>query len=246
MKIHIFLIPIITAVLILTAACTATPADQISAPTADQTAVEPAFRPPVITDIVGSRESAPSTEVQLTCMAKDYNGGTLTYVWSVDHGTIKDGDKTTGDKTVWITPDTTGTYDVTVSAASSKGGETSFTKSFKVVTYPFGNKPVDNTIYLKFNTSSSTLVRATAPAVVLEFSEIQCEVTDQDIDTLTFNWSSPIGKLAGESIDKGKASRVGWIAPGVPGKYTVRVTVTDRYGHEMNGEVEFDVAIMRQ
>ncbi|MBN1375806.1 MAG: hypothetical protein JXA01_06600 [Dehalococcoidia bacterium] len=246
MKIHICLITIITAVLVLTAACAAAPPTQISTPTDNQTVAKPTFRPPVITDIVGSRESAPSTEMQLMCMAKDYNGGTLTYAWSIDQGTIKDGDEATGDRVIWITPDTTGSYDVTVNATSSKGGETSFTKSFKIVTYPFGNKPVDNTVYLKFDTSPSTLVKVTAPAVIMEFSEIQCEVPNQDINTLTFKWSSPVGKLAGDGIAEGKASRVGWIAPGVPGKYTVSVTITDKSGHDMSGEVEFDVATMRQ
>jgi hypothetical protein len=231
--------------LLLTAACATTPPPRVSTPPAGKPVTQPTIQPPVIAGISGPRESAPASEVQLTCIARDINGLALSYSWSVDKGTIKDEGKPMGSAVIWITPDTTGNYTATVKVTNSRGGEASFSKSFGVVTNPFGNNTTDSTIYLELNMSSASPVTASGAATAGEISEIQCVVRGQDLATLTFKWSAPIGKLMGSGIEEGQANRVGWLAPGVPGQYTVNVTVSDKSGHVAKGQVAFDVAELR-
>ena len=141
----------------------------------------------------------------------------------------------------WVTPDALGEYAITVRATDGKGGEATTTRSFKVVTNPYGNDQPDTTIYLKFTLPSTSMVTESRHPRIWTTSEIQCAVQNRDDSELTYKWSSPVGKLNGNGIAEGKASRVGWIAPGVAGVYTVAVTVTDKAGNESKGEVSFDV-----
>ena len=89
--------------------------------------------------------------------------------------------------------------------------------------------------------TGNEIAKAWTTVRVTETREIQCSVENQDLAELTFKWSSPVGKLAGNNLAEGKASRVGWIAPGTPGQYTVGVTVTDKNGRSVKSEVNFDV-----
>lgn len=57
-------------------------------------------------------------------------------------------------------------------------------------------------------------------------SEITCKATDADGDVLNYLWSADAGEI------KGGGSSITWIAPDVPGNYTIKVTVTDSKGGE--------------
>ena len=48
----------------------------------------------------------------------------------------------------------------------------------------------------------------------------------------------------GDNIEEGKTDRVGWLAPGDQGPFTVKVTVSDKYGRSATGQVNFDVYLM--
>jgi len=52
-------------------------------------------------------------------------------------------------------------------------------------------------------------------------SEISCLASDPDNDTLTYSWSTDGGKI------QGTGSKIGWIAPGSAGAYSITVNVTD-------------------
>jgi hypothetical protein len=228
---------------------------------------------------MGPRSAAPHSDIQLTCIAQDSNGGTLTYAWSVDKGTIRDEGKQAtspvpvptdkkdedgnsmvgfnssagvpvGSIVTWTTPDTVGAYTVTVKVSGSKGGEATFSKPFNVVdatstgaTVP-GTASADTTVYLNLDISNGSSVKESRHMFIMEQQDIACVLKGQDTGTLTFTWAAPLGgKLVGDGLEEGRASSVGWRAPGVPGHYGVNVTVSDKSGHQALAQVDFDVTI---
>jgi hypothetical protein len=194
-------------------------------------------RAPIDTAIIGARELKPASEANLTCAATDPDGDKLNYAWSTDSGTIKG----EGNQVIWVTPETTGDYTVTAHVTDGRGGDATATKSFKVVANPFGNDSPDTTIYLRFTIPSGTAVQESRTVRMWTTLEIQCVVENVGASELAYKWTSPVGKLNGNGITDGKASRAGWIAPGTAGTYTVGVTVTDKAGNEAKGKVVFEV-----
>ena len=191
--------------------------------------------PPKVVDIVGIREWKPLQEGTLICASED--AANLKYSWSAEQGTIKG----EGKQVTWIAPNAPGNYDITVQVSNPRGKETTFRKSFKVTTNPYNNDTPDKTIYLQLTLPSSAVITEKAHPRIWTTSEIECVVTGANESDLTYRWSAPTGKLAGNGLADGKAKRVGWIAPGVGGLYKVSVVVTDMNGNEANGEVNFDV-----
>jgi hypothetical protein len=226
---------VIATVIILYGAC------KPAAPVNRTSPVQLENRVPVIVSIIGIGEWKPSAEGNLTCDASDPDGDKLNYIWSAENGTIKG----EGNQVIWVTPDTAGDYAITVRVTDGKGGEATSSKSFKVVTNPYGNDSPDTTIYLQFAMPSGSVVQESRRVRTWTTSEIQCVVKDIDANELTYKWSSPVGKLNGNGIAGGKASRSGWTAPGVAGTYTVGVTVTDKAGNEAKGEVAFEALCCR-
>jgi hypothetical protein len=207
----------------------------------------PTARPPVATapvsltpkvlDIVGARELKPLQESALVCATTNDSGSGFTYVWSAEKGTIN-GD---GRQVKWVAPDSQGDWAITVTVSNEKGDKDTFTKKFKVTDNPFNSNTVDSTIYLQLSMQPGNKVTATSRPKIWTTSEIQCNVQSDDPSSLSYQWTAPTGKLAGNGLNEGKASRVGWIAPGVAGQYSVSVAVTDKSGNVAHGEVNFDV-----
>lgn len=197
--------------------------------------------PIVVTDIVGKREIKPLEENPLICAAEDANKGDLSYTWSAEKGSIKG----EGQSVTWTAPDTLGDYNITVKVVSSKGGETTFSKKFKVTDDPYRNKTEDRTVYLNLTIPSSNKVTAKTKLRTFTTGEIQCNVSGADPVELIYKWNDGGGKLVAENLAAGKASRVGWIAPGAGGFFTVSVVVSDKQGRQATGEVVVEVLCCR-
>ncbi len=195
----------------------------------------------VVTDIVGKREIKPLEENPLICAAEDANKGDLSYTWSAEKGTIKG----EGQTVTWTAPNSLGDYSVTVKVVSNKGGETTFSKKFKVTDDPYHNKTPDKTIYLNLTIPSDNAVIAKTKLRTFTTAEIQCNVNSVDPAGLTYNWTDGGGKLVAENLAAGRASRVGWIAPGASGFFTVTVVVSDKQGRQATGEVVVEVLCCR-
>lgn len=194
-----------------------------------------------VIDIVAKREWKPSEEGPLDCAADDPQSGELTYTWSAEKGSIKGQGKTVS----WTAPDTLGDYSINVKVVSSKGGEVNFSKKLKVTDNPYHNQTADKTIYLNLTIPSANPVTQAGRLRTLTTAEIQCVVAGIDPAELTYTWTAATGKILAENLASGKASKVGWIAPGQGGSYTVSVLVTDKAGRQASGEVIFEILCCR-
>jgi hypothetical protein len=220
---------------VLSTACTATQ------PSSQPGKSQPALKALTVTDIVGKREWKPSEENSLICAAEDPKGGELTYSWSAEKGSIKG----EGQTVSWTAPDSLGDYGITVKVVSSKGGDVTYSKKFKVTDDPYHNNTADKTIYLNLTIPSANPVTKASRMRIFTTAEIQCVVDGIDAGELTYKWTAPAGKLLAENIESGKDSKVGWIVPGQGGSYTVSVVVTDKTGRQASGEVVFEALCCR-
>jgi len=194
---------------------------------------------PMIRDIAGTREYYPNQESPLICACSDPDGGPLTYTWTAEKGVIKG----EGQRVNWVPPDELGEYLITVKVTNEKGKEETLSKKFTVVAPP--PPPEDKTIYLKLTPPASSVSRASGRVRAFFVSEIQCEVPGGDPSQFTYVWTVNGGKLMAEGLEEGKAARVGWLAPGSGGNYTVKVTVADKAGNTAVGEVTYEVLCCR-
>jgi len=65
---------------------------------------------------------------------------------------------------------------------------------------------------------------------------ITCVASDADGDTLYYSWSSDTGFF------KGNGDTITWIAPKIPGKYTISTTVSDGKGKDTQDSIIITVA----
>jgi len=226
---------VVMGAVLMLSACAA-PAPVVKPPASSP---PPAVPQPEIMNIIGLREWNPNTENTLLCAASDPDGNPLTYTWTAEKGIIKG----EGRNVSWVPPDEVGEYEITVKVTSDKGGEATFSKKFVVVAAP--PPPVDTTIYLKLTPPDTNMVTASGRVRSFFLSEIQCVIPGRDLSEFSYTWAANAGKLMADGLDEGKASRVGWLAPGQAGQYAVRVLVTDKAGNQAVGEVTYEVICCR-
>ncbi len=191
----------------------------------------------VATGIVGKSELKPGEESTLICAAEDLDSSQLSYQWTAEDGTISGEGKTV----IWKAPNKEGEYEISVRIINSQGIEKTLSRKFKVTLDPYHNSAPDKTIYLNLNIPSTDVITRSSKIRILNTAEIQCVIPGADENSITYTWSAPAGKLFGENITQGKASKIGWIAPGQAASYTVSVVATDKEGRQARGEVIFDV-----
>ena len=73
------------------------------------------------------------------------------------------------------------------------------------------------------------------PQPVYTAANLECSANDPDGDTLNYTWI-----IGGTSVTTG--SQAQWYSPGIPGYYTVGITVTDNYGGSVQGSSYINIA----
>jgi hypothetical protein len=155
---------------------------------------------------------------QIVCVAADPDGDELSYVWSASGGEISG----EGAVVTWTAPDSSGSYDVTVTVTDGRGGET----MGDVTVIVRANEP-------PIITSLAADADRTTPLGTIQ---VTCTASDADDEELSYEWSSSGGSIAGIG------SEVTWTAPEEAGIYDVTVVVKDAYGAEDTKSVNLTVA----
>jgi len=77
--------------------------------------------PEILEVTADSAQLLPGARSRLTCVARDADGDSITYLWKASGGSVTG----QGDTVTWIAPDLGGDYTVTVTVSDGKGGQDS-------------------------------------------------------------------------------------------------------------------------
>jgi len=198
--------------------------------------VSPANNNPAITKIEYMKDIFNGAETELNCLAEDSDGDQLTYTWTAEKGAVSG----SGSRVSWMPPADLGTYPIKVTVKDAKGGEASERIEIRVLTNADGTATPNVTLKLKLGqTPDPVVVKSRVRSYFT--TEIYCVMEKAGSDNLRYSWSATGGKLKANDLEDGTAFKVGWIAPGIAGDYTVSVIVSDDQNHEAKGEIKFEV-----
>lgn len=157
----------------------------------------------------------PESKYNISATASDPDGDSLTYYWSVSGGSFDD---IYSNPTVWNTPDTGGTYSITVSVNDGNGGfdEKTIEVFISQVSYPINSNPV--IVEIKLVGAIFTIDPGTKYG-------IYANAFDPDGDNITYEWT-----VSGGSIDDVNAKTTAWNTPDSLGSYTIQVEIEDGRG----------------
>ena len=192
---------------------------------------------PVINELLYTAEVPASFDTVLICRVANPGNDELRFQWSSENGTMRG----EGESITWNAPDMPATYIIDVKVNNTSGKEISSQASVNVL--PFYRTVIDPDpeINLKLPLFGSGTVSELSLVRPLTTSEINCDAPLVDIKKYIYIWSCNGGKIQGTGVKDGTASKIGWVAPGVPGYYTVTVKITDNWGNLYTGSVYFNV-----
>ena len=191
---------------------------------------------PVIENVLYPKDAFANSEIQIQCVALDADGDNLTYKWMSESGKIKG----EGAIVMWFPPDKLGTYPVSVIVADGKGGEVKQTIGIRVVTNADGSATPTIEIKLKLGETQPVVIEKQR-ARIWTTTEIVCLVDGSGAEQLTFTWTTNGGKIITKNQQEGKPDKIGWIAPGNAGDYTIEVLVSDSNMNQAKGLVKMQV-----
>ncbi|MFC2032494.1 Ig-like domain-containing protein, partial [Chloroflexota bacterium] len=177
---------------------------------------------PVITSVQSQKDwvtASGSTEVE--CVASDPDSDSLTYEWLATSGSFS----SDGPIATWTAPKMPGNYTLTVNVIDDRGGEAKGQTSIEVI----DNRPP----VIESLTAEPPVIDGT------KTTTIKCVASDSDGDSLAYDWSTMSGSFSGEG------SVTTWIAPKIPGNYTVTAKVTDGSGGKATKELNIEVRANR-
>jgi len=197
----------------------------------------PQNQAPVNHELLYQAEVPASFDTVLICRVADPGNDKLRFRWSSENGTMRG----EGESITWTAPATCGTYKIEARVINMSGLETANEASMIVL--PFYRTVIDPDpeINLKLPLIGSGAVSELSLVRPLTTSEINCEAPFIDIKNYKYAWSCNGGKMQGTGVKDGSASKIGWVAPGVAGYYTVTVKITDNWGNLYTGSVYFNV-----
>jgi phage baseplate assembly protein gpV len=213
----------------------------ISGCSQDTTAEPPSTdenRPPVISEILADIQVNVKATTEIVCIATDPEGGTITYTWSADRGTING----SGSKITWTAPDTAGVCAVKVIVSDPEGLKAEQTLSILAKIPEVAEKPnqapviKDLIIHVKGKLPQSLTPDMEIPRVKrYTTAEFECIASDPDGGTLKYIWGATIGKL------EGTGPKVQYIATTAETRVVISVTVVDDKNARANASMTIAV-----
>jgi hypothetical protein len=222
-----------TVILLCACGCLPSQADMPEPAAEEPVAEEPENSPPLIYYIESEQIAGSSTDFSLHCVASDTDGDQLFYSWNADKGTFKE----SGEDIIWVAPQPSGTYTISVTARDGNGGETT---DMVTVTVEQGtvNHPPEVKLILDRKDNPQVVItdEIYEPVLVKRWTTvyIQCIAEDPDGDKLTYEWTQTKGKLIGEGPS------VQYISTDTGGQ-SITLTVTDSRGRYTRRTIYFDI-----
>jgi len=181
--------------------------------------------PPVIDSLISEKDVIfPLQQSEITCLASDLDGDSLTYEWSASGGRISG----EGHLVSWTAPDTAGNYTITISVHDGNSSESTSCLGIEVIAT---HEPViEDLVFTPQDSDPERLLVHRG-----EVCSIECIASDLDGDVLSYGWSASRGSISGEG------SVVTWTAPHKDGTYNITVVVTDGRGGESSDSLTVDV-----
>jgi len=161
---------------------------------------------PAITSLTAPERVVPSGSCQIVCNATDRDGDNLSYNWSASAGELNG----EGATVTWIAPDSTGSYNITVTVTDGRGN----------------NITQQRTIVVRANRAPIISDLAADAGWTLPSGTIRltCTASDPDEDQLSYEWTATGGAISGAG------AVVNWTAPEEVGMYYITVVVRDGHG----------------
>ncbi len=195
---------------------------------------------PVIKGIICAREVPAAFETLLICRTDDGSNNPLRFKWVADNGTIQ-GHYGHGESITWVAPAIPGTYSVGVKVSDAKGNETTDSVNVKVV--PFSRTLIDISpdMSLQFPLQCNDLITEQESVNPLTTAAIECDAPLAALNKYKYTWSCNGDGMQNIGMKDVNTSKIDWVAPGIPGCYTVMVTISDDWGNLYAGSVYFNV-----
>ncbi len=185
---------------------------------------EPESTAPVIHDLKAPKQVAPSSSSQISCVATSENDDALSYEWSATGGELEG----KADSAIWMAPDTTGDYTVTVVVTDGKGDKATGSVNITVTLKPNRPPAVDSMTCL----NCSNGIEASRWKTYY----IVCDASDPEGDELNYSWLATIGKIEGEG------DYIVFRTFGEYGNALITVIVTDDKGNEAEGYLAINIS----
>jgi hypothetical protein len=153
------------------------------------------------------------------CTATDQDSDTLTYLWSSDGGTISG----SGSEITWTAPNQQGTFQLQCTVNDNQGGLDSAIVEIEVV------ESINQDPIIENLSASPRKIDLGAT------SNLACQASDPDGDSLIYIWSASAGILS----DSGTTAS--WTAPPIPGNYYISCQVEDGNGGVVMDSIGIEV-----
>jgi hypothetical protein len=180
----------------------------------------------VIRYLNAPKQVQPLAGADVLCVATDAGNNAITYEWTATGGEIKKkGDD--GSLILWVPPEKTGTYTVTVVATNAKGIRATKSATIVVTSEPIQLMVTSVKCYGCSNGIDASRFKS---------YEIRCDVAAIDSNRLKYTWFATIGKIEGEGPN------ANWFTGSQYGNALITVIITDDKGNKTEGYLAINVS----
>ncbi|MBM3142309.1 MAG: hypothetical protein FJ005_04580 [Chloroflexi bacterium] len=201
-----------------------------SVPAAPSQLTEQQNSPPVIHymtahNLTVQKQVTPSSGITVRCVATDDDGDRLSYKWSSTGGEIQI--KGEAEDILWIAPDGTGDYTITVEVKDGRGGTATGSIIILVTNEPPRHPLISRVTCIGCKNGIE--------ASRWKSYEIRCDASDPKGGELRYTWFASMGKVSGNG------PIITWQTMGQYGNALITVIVTDEEGNKAEGYLAINI-----